>query len=279
MRTIHSDEIKNAIHNLFLDACSNLGDDVKTSLENALEIETSQYGKNILSQLIENLELAREKQRPCCQDTGMAIVFADIGQDIHIQGDSLFSAINDGVKSAYKEGFMRNSVLDPLSRINTGNNTPPVVHYDIVPGDTIALHVAPKGFGSENSSALAMLKPSDGILGVENFIIDRIKNFGAFACPPLVLGVGIGGTMEKAALLSKRQLLRNVGQKSDDPELAELETRLKNKANNLGIGPMGLGGNTTVLAVHADKYPTHLAGLPVALSVQCHACRHKSIVL
>ena len=242
------------------------------------ELNALPFGKEILSQLISNIEIAREKQMPACQDTGLAVVFADIGQDVHIEGD-LFKAIEEGVRQGYKDGYLRASSVSPLTRQNPGDNTPPIVHYDIVPGDKLTLNIAPKGFGSENMSALKMLTPSSGIEGVKAFIIDTVKTAGANPCPPIVLGVGIGGTMEKAALIAKRQLLREIGSKNPDPYLAELEAELLSKINDLGIGPGGLGGDTTALAVFIDTYPTHIAGLPVAVNMQCHAARHKTVVL
>ena len=276
MRTIQADTLTSALQSLLLDACSNLGGDVETALNQALQTERSETARSILTQLLDNLCLARQKQRPCCQDIGMAMVFLDIGQDVHIAGGDLHQAITEGVRRAYTKGCLRKSVLHPLTRKNTGDNTPPIVHIDIVPGDRLTLSVAPKGFGSENASALRMLKPSDGLPGVEQFIVDTVRQNGPFACPPLVVGIGIGGT---AALIAKRQLLRDVGAPNNDPKLANLEARLLQKINALGIGPMGLGGDTTALAVHIGLYPTHLAGLPVAICLQCHAARHKTVTL
>jgi len=208
----------------------------------------------------------------------MAVVFADVGQDVHIEGD-FFAAVEQGVREAYTQGYLRKSVLDPLTRKNTGDNTPPVLHTQIVPGDRLTLSVAPKGFGSENAGALKMLRPADAVDGIEAFVVDVVRQNGPFACPPLVVSVGIGGTMEKAALMAKRQLLRDVGAPGQDADIAALEQRLLEKINALGIGPMGLGGDTTALAVHAAKYPTHIAGLPVAVNIQCHAARHKTVTL
>ena len=279
MRTIRAEEITKAVHELVLSACSDLGEDVENALLRALDTERDPNGRDILGQLVENLRLARAAGRPCCQDTGMAVVFADVGQDVHIEGGGLFEAVENGVRGAYKEGYLRKSVLHPLSRENTGDNTPPVLHTEIVPGETLTLQVAPKGFGSENAGALAMLKPSDGVGGIERFVVDTVARTGAFACPPLVVGVGVGGTMEKAALVAKRQLLRDVGAPAVDPAVAALEARLLERINALGIGPMGLGGDTTALAVHAGLYPTHIAGLPVAVNIQCHAARHKRVTL
>ena len=279
LRTIRAEEITKAVSELVLSACSDLGEDVENALLRALENERDPNGRDVLGQLVENLRLARAAGRPCCQDTGITVVFADVGQDVHIEGGNLYEAVENGVRTAYTEGCLRKSVLHPLTRKNTGDNTPPVLHVEIVPGDRLTLHVAPKGFGSENASALAMLTPSDGVCGIERFVVDTVARSGAFACPPLVVGVGIGGTMEKAALVAKRQLLRDVGAPASDPDAAALEARLLERINALGIGPMGLGGDTTALAVHAGLYPTHLAGLPVAVNVQCHAARHKRVTL
>lgn len=278
MRTIQAGAITAALRDLLTDACSNLGADVEAALLRAQKTESSPIGRDILGQLVENLRLARACVRPCCQDTGMAVVFADVGQDVHIKGD-FFAGVEQGVREAYTQGYLRKSVLDPLTRKNTGDNTPPVLHTEIVPGDRLTLSVAPKGFGSENAGALKMLRPADAADGIEAFVVDTVRRNGPFACPPLVVSVGIGGTMEKAALIAKRQLLRDVGAPSQDPDIAALERRLLEKINALGIGPMGLGGDTTALAVHAVKFPTHIAGLPVAVNIQCHAARHKTVTL
>jgi len=278
MREINAQLITDTVRQMCIDACCDMPENIYIALQKAKERERSPFGKEILSQLISNIEISREKQMPACQDTGMAVIFADVGQDVHIEGD-LFGAIEQGVRQGYKDGYLRASTTDPLSRKNPGDNTPPIVHYNIVPGDKLTLHMAPKGFGSENMSALKMLTPSSGLEGVKAFIIDTVKDAGANPCPPIVLGIGIGGTMEKAALIAKRQLLREVGEVNPDPDLAALENELLAQINNLGIGPGGLGGDTTALAVFIDTYPTHIAGLPVAVNMQCHAARHKSAIL
>lgn len=278
MRVLDSQLITETIRQMCIDTCCNIPDNIYNALSEAKETERSPFGKEILSQLIKNIEIAKEQQMPACQDTGMAVVFADIGQDLHIDGD-IFEAIQEGVKQGYKDGYLRASTVTPLSRQNPGDNTPPIVHYNIVPGDKLTLHLAPKGFGSENMSALKMLKPASGIEGVKEFIIKTVETAGANPCPPIVVGVGIGGTMEKAALMAKRQLLRDVDSVNPDPFLADLEAELLEKINALGIGPGGLGGDTTALAVFVDTYHTHIAGLPVAVNMQCHAARHKTVVL
>lgn len=278
MRELDSKVITETIRQMCIDTCCNIPQNVYDALKSAKEKERSPFGQEILSQLIKNIEIAKERQMPACQDTGMAVVFADIGQDVHINGD-LFAAITEGVKQGYRDGYLRASTVTPLSRKNPGDNTPPIVHYDIVPGDKITLSLAPKGFGSENMSALKMLKPSSGIEGVKEFIIETVSSAGANPCPPIVVGVGIGGTMEKAALIAKRQLLRDLDSVNPDPALAAMEAELLEKINCLGIGPGGLGGDTTALAVFIGQYHTHIAGLPVAVNMQCHAARHKTVVL
>jgi len=278
MRVIDSKLITETVRQMCIDTCCNIPQNIYAALKSAKEKERSPFGREILSQLITNIEIAKEKQMPACQDTGMAVIFADIGQDVHIEGD-LFAAIEEGVRQGYRDGYLRASTVTPLSRKNPGDNTPPIVHYDIVQGDKLTLSMAPKGFGSENMSALKMLKPSSGIEGVKEFIIDTVKTAGANPCPPIVVGVGIGGTMEKAALMAKRQLLRDVDSINPDPFLKDMEAELLEKINALGIGPGGLGGDTTALAVFIDTYNTHIAGLPVAVNMQCHAARHKTVVL
>lgn len=278
MRIIEAELITDTIRQMCIDSCCDMPENVYNALKNAKEKERSPFGKEILSQLITNIEIAREKRMPACQDTGMAVVFVDIGQDVHINGD-LFKAIEQGVSQGYKQGYLRASTVTPIDRKNPGDNTPPIVHYDIVPGDKLTLNIAPKGFGSENMSALKMLTPSSGLEGVKEFIIETVKKAGANPCPPIVVSVGIGGTMEKAALMAKRQLLREIGSVNPDKFLADLETELLNKINDLGIGPGGLGGDTTALAVFIDTYETHIAGLPVAVNMQCHAARHKTVIL
>jgi len=276
MRLVQAAQLIEPIRRLCLRACCNLPDDAVSALSSAREAETAgSAARNVLDQLLENQQLAREKFRPICQDTGMAVVFADIGQDVFIQGD-LTAAVNEGVRLAYTEGYLRKSVLDPLTRVNTGDNTPAVLHVRFVEGDRITLTVAPKGFGSENMSRLFMLPPSAGIEGILTHILTTVKDAGASACPPVVVGVGIGGTMESCALLAKRQLLRPLGEPAEREDVAAIEREALLRINASGIGPMGLGGAVSALAVHAAVEPTHIAGLPLAVNIQCHACRHAS---
>jgi fumarate hydratase subunit alpha len=248
---------------------------MEAALINAGESEISPLGKQVLSQLRENLKIADEDMIPICQDTGMAVVFVEMGQEVHITGASLSDAINEGVRKGYTEGYLRKSVVgDPLERVNTGDNTPAVIHYDIVPGDSFKLTVAPKGFGSENMSRVFMLKPAEGIEGVKNAVLTAVNDAGPNACPPMVVGVGIGGTFEKAAIMAKRALLRPAGEHSEIPYVSDLEKELLEKINKSGIGPGGLGGRMTALAVNILTYPTHIAGLPVAINICCHVNRH-----
>lgn len=257
-----------------------LGTDVKLALKTAFQNEEAPVGKEILGQLVENADIASAEEVPICQDTGYAVVFLEIGQDVHISGGELYAAVNEGVRIGYREGFLRKSIAgDPLERKNTGDNTPAVIHTTIVSGDKLKITVAPKGGGSENMSALKMLKPAEGVSGVKNFVLDTVKAAGPNACPPLVIGVGIGGTMEKAALMAKEALLRPLGQKNMKPEIAALEADLLAAVNNLGIGPQGLGGSNTALAVHIETYAAHIASLPVAVNLNCHVARHKSAVI
>lgn len=275
MRQVHIEEIINTIKLQCMDSNYNINDDIFCSLENYYNREISPIGKDILLQLKENAILAREKQIPICQDTGMAVVFFELGQDVQIVGGNLTDAINEGVRQGYKEGYLRKSIVkDPFIRQNTNDNTPAVIHYDIVAGDKIKIVVAPKGFGSENMSRIYMLKPSDGIEGVKKAVLETVEESGGNACPPMIIGVGIGGTFEKAALLSKKALLRSINENSSIPYIKELEIELLKKINCLGIGPQGLGGYTTVLGVNIEVFPTHIAGLPVAINIGCHATRH-----
>ena len=276
MRLVQAAQLIEPVRRLCLRACCNLPQDVAAALSAAQSREEQgSAAKNVLDQLLENQHLAREKNRPICQDTGMAVVFADIGRDAHIEGD-LTAAVNEGVRLAYTEGYLRKSVLDPITRVNTGDNTPAVLHIRLVDGDRVTLTVAPKGFGSENMSRLVMLPPSAGIEGILTHILTTVKDAGASACPPVVVGVGIGGTMESCALLAKRQLLRPLGEPAEREDVAAIEREALKRINQSGIGPMGLGGMTTALAVHAAAEHTHIAGLPVAVNIQCHACRHAS---
>ncbi|HIQ71222.1 MAG TPA: fumarate hydratase [Candidatus Onthenecus intestinigallinarum] len=279
MREIDIGRIEETVYALCRSACCEIGEDVLTLLEQGLARERSPFGREILRQLIENDRLACARHMPICQDTGMAVVFMDVGQDVHLAGGDLTQAVDSAVRRAYRDGCFRNSVLDPLTRKNTGDNTPAVLYTRIVPGEQVEIAVAPKGFGSENMSRLGMLTPSQGLEGVLDFVVETVRLAGANPCPPVVVGVGIGSTAEGCMLLAKRQLLRDAGAPSPDPELAQIERELLERINRLGIGPQGLGGDVTALAVHAAKAPTHLAGLPVAVNMQCHAARHKRAVL
>ena len=275
MRTIHTEEIISNIRQMCIEANHMLTPDMQKALECAVADEKSTIGQKVLGQLQDNLQIAQEDTIPICQDTGMAVVFLEIGQDVHFEGGSLTDAINEGVRQGYVDGYLRKSVVkDPLIRENTKDNTPAVIHYVLVPGDKVKITVAPKGFGSENMSRIFMLKPADGIEGVKNAILTAVKDAGPNACPPMVVGVGIGGTFEKCALLAKKALTRPVGERSSIPYVKELEEELLATINRLGIGPGGLGGSTTALAVNIDTYPTHIAGLPVAVNICCHVNRH-----
>ena len=275
MRTVHVEEITRNIKEMCIEANHFLSPDMKEAMENAVATEKSPLGCQILGQLKENMQIAGEDMIPICQDTGMAVIFMEIGQDIHFEGGLLSNAVNEGVRQGYVEGFLRKSVVkDPLIRENTKDNTPAVIHYEIVAGDKVKITVAPKGFGSENMSRVFMLKPADGIEGVKNAVLTAVKDAGPNACPPMVVGVGIGGTFEKCTILAKKALTRKVGSHSDIPYVKEMEEELLKKINGLGIGPGGLGGTTTALAVNINTYPTHIAGLPVAINICCHVNRH-----
>ena len=275
MRTIHTDEITKCIKEMCMQVNVDLSPDVKDALLAGKEKEESPIGKQILEQLEKNLEIAKESQIPICQDTGMAVVFLEIGQDVHLEGGALEDAVNEGVRQGYVEGYLRKSVVgDPLIRENTKDNTPAVLHTRIVDGDQVKIKVAPKGFGSENMSRVFMLKPAEGIEGVKDAVLTAVKDAGPNACPPMVVGVGIGGTFEKCALMAKEALTREVGSHSEIEYVKELEEELLTKINSLGIGPGGLGGTTTALAVNINTYPTHIAGLPVAVNICCHVNRH-----
>lgn len=280
MREVSTDEITKNIKEMCIEANYILSDDVKNKIINSAAVENSEIGKKILSQLEENMEIAEREQIPICQDTGMAVVFIKIGQEVHITGGSLEDAINQGVREGYTEGYLRKSVVkDPLIRENTKDNTPAIIHYEITPGDKVEITVAPKGFGSENMSRVCMLKPADGIEGVKNAVIETVKLAGPNACPPVVVGVGIGGTFEKCALLAKKALTRDINSESSIEYVAELENELLDEINNLNIGPGGLGGKITALGVNIETYPTHIAGLPVAINMCCHVNRHKKRIL
>ncbi len=280
MRTIDVKEIVTTVEKMCIQANIQLGEDVIAALEKSIQEEDSPIGRGIMEKLVENANLAREKDMPICQDTGMAVFFIEIGQEVQFIGGSLTQAINEGARRGYKEGYLRKSVVsDPLLRKNSGDNTPAVIHYDIVQGDHVKIVFAPKGFGSENMSAIKMLNPSDGEKGVIAFVEETISKAGPNPCPPIVVGVGIGGTMEKAALLAKKALTRKIGSNNEQEHFKTLEKKLLQRVNCLGIGPQGLGGNTTALAVHVEAFPTHIAGLPVAVNINCHAARHVEVTL
>lgn len=280
MRQIQVEKIIEQVAGLCIKANCIISEDIKEAFEVRKEEEQSPIGRDILNQLLENAEIAKNQKKPICQDTGMAVVFVEIGQEVEIQGSSLEEAINEGVRQGYEKGYLRKSVVkDPIYRENTGDNTPAVIHYEIKQGSQLKITVAPKGFGSENMSRIYMLKPADGIEGVKNAIIETVENAGPNACPPIILGVGIGGTFEKAALIAKKALLRDVHDHSPVPYVKELEIEMLDKINKLGIGPQGLGGRTTALAIHINTYPTHIAGLPVAINISCHVTRHESVIL
>lgn len=275
IRTINIKEITTNIKEMCIEANHFLSEDMERAMKQAEKAEQSPLGKQILEQLEENLQIAADDMIPICQDTGMAVIFLEIGQDVHLQGGSLEDAVNEGVRQGYVEGFLRKSVVkDPLIRENTKDNTPAVIHYKIVEGSQVKIKVAPKGFGSENMSRVFMLKPADGIEGVKQAVLTAVKEAGPNACPPMVVGVGIGGTFEKCALMAKEALTREVGTHSDIQYVKEMEEELLAKINSLGIGPGGLGGTTTALAVNINTYPTHIAGLPVAINICCHVNRH-----
>ncbi len=279
MRSIHVDDIVRTVRDLAIRANTELGEDVLRAFEAALEREESPTGRDILKRLIENAQIARDEKIPMCQDTGFAVVFVDMGQDVHIEGGSLREAIEEGVRQGYRDGYLRKSICHPFTRQNTGDNTPAIIHIDLQPGDHFRLTMAPKGGGSENMSRVTMLTPAVGIQGVKDFVVQRVKESGPNPCPPTIVGVGIGGTFEQAALLAKKALLRPLGSPNPDPELQTLETDWLEAVNRLGIGPQGLGGRITSLAVHIQMMPCHIASLPVAVNIQCHAARHKEASL
>ncbi|WP_326910527.1 fumarate hydratase [Sedimentibacter sp. MB31-C6] len=280
MRNISSINITKAIKELCIEANYYIPEDVITKIEEAKKSEPWSMAKDILDKILTNIEIAKNEDVPVCQDTGMACVFIEIGQDVHIIDGLLEDAINEGVRQGYNEGYLRKSVVeDPLIRVNTKDNTPAIIYYDIVPGDKLKITVAPKGFGSENMSQIKMLKPSDGIEGVKDFVLNVVKEAGPNPCPPTVVGIGIGGTFDKAAYLAKKALIRPLTEQNSEEFYANLENEILEKINNLGIGPQGFGGKTTALKVNIETYPTHIAGLPVAVNINCHVTRHKSILL
>jgi fumarate hydratase subunit alpha len=280
MRTIDAATITNTVAQLCMEANYNLGEDMLKAFERARQTERSALGCGVLEMMKENAQLARTQRLPYCQDTGFVICFVDVGQDVHISGGLLDEAINEGVRRGYREGYLRASIVsDPFRRKNTGDNTPAVIHVQIVPGDKLTLMLMAKGGGCENRSKFKMCTPAEGVEGAMDFVLDCLKNAGPDACPPLIAGVGVGGTFEKAALLSKRALFRWVGEPNPNPELHALEQELLEKANKLGIGPQGYGGDTTAFAIHINTYPCHIASLPVAVTIECHAHRHKEAAL
>lgn len=279
MRQILTQNITAAVRDLCISANTQLGEDVVNALQNALEIEESPIGKDILRNLIINADIARSEGIPLCQDTGLAVVFMEIGQDIHVVGGSLKEAIEEGVRQGYQDGYLRKSTCDILTRQNRRDNTPPIVHFDIVTGDALKIIVVPKGGGSENMSRVTVFTPAQGIQGVKDFVVNRVRESGANPCPPTIIGIGLGGTIEQAALLAKKSLLRPLGSVNPDKDLAKLEQDWLTEINNLGIGPGGLGGRITSLAVHILATPSHIASIPVAVNIQCHSARHKEVEL
>jgi fumarate hydratase subunit alpha len=279
MREISVKEITNVVRDLCIDANYNLGEDVLSALDKAINEEASPTAKEVLKELVENATIAREEKAPICQDCGLAVVFVEIGQDIHFTGGNLKTAINEGVRKGYEQGYLRKSACHPISRKNTGDNTPAIIHLDIVPGDKVKIIVAPKGGGSENMSRVTMLTPAAGMEGVKEFVVNRIKESGSNPCPPTIVGIGVGGTFERSAILAKKALLRPLGQRNPDSELAKIEEEILARIKKLGIGPMGYGGITTSLEVFLEMEPCHIASLPVAVNIQCHAARHKEAVL
>ena len=281
MREIDCKTITENIKRLCIDANYHLPEDIENKIYESIEEEPYELAKNTLVNIKDNFEISKEGIFPICQDTGMACIFIEIGQDVHIIGGDLSAAINEGVRQGYEEGYLRKSVVDDavFTRINTKDNTPAIINYEIVPGDKLRMIVAPKGFGSENMCKIKMLKPSDGVEGIKEFVVETVKNAGPNACPPLVIGVGIGGNFDRVALLSKKAMLRKTGTKNKDERYARLEEELLEEVNNLGIGPAGYGGKTTALSLNIENFPTHIAGMPVAVSICCHVARHKEVIL
>jgi len=280
MRNIQASEISHKVAELCQEANFDLGEDVLQALNRAIERETFPLAKDVLGQIIENAAIAREERVPMCQDCGVAVFFVELGQDVHISGGDITQAIDEGVRVGYRDGYLRKSmVASPINRVNTGDNTPAIIHFRIVPGDRLRIIFAPKGAGSENMSALGMLKPADGVSGIKNFVVECVREAGSNPCPPIIVGVGIGGTFEKAAIMAKEALLRPIGPNSTSKEIASLEVDLLQEINSLGIGPAGFGGITTALAVNIEAFPCHIGSLPVAVNINCHAARHKEILI
>jgi len=279
IREISNRKIIEVVRDLCIDANYNLGNDVLHAFDKAIEAEESATGIEVLKELKENARIAREEKAPICQDCGLAVVFIDIGQDVHITGGDLNDAINEGVRQGYEDGYLRKSACHPFTRKNTGDNTPAIIHIQIVPGDKIKIVFAPKGGGAENMSRVTMLTPAVGIEGVKDFVVNRVKESGSNPCPPTVIGIGVGGTFERSAILAKKAILRDIGNRNSDPELATIEEEILIRINKLGIGPMGYGGNTTSFDVFLEIEPCHIASLPVAVNIQCHAGRHKEAII
>lgn len=280
MKAIHFNTIIDAVEKLCIEANYNLGNDVMLSLKKAMIAEESPLGREVFKRLIENATIAHEERVPMCQDTGLTVLFVELGQDLYIEGGLLTDALNEGVRRGYEKGYLRKSVVkDPFDRVNTNDNTPAIIHYDLVPGDELHIIVAPKGAGSENMGGLKMCKPSDGLEGVMQFVVDTVDKAGGNPCPPIIVGVGVGGNMEKATCLAKKSLTRDVGVHNPEERLAKIEEELLERINKLGIGPQGYGGVNTALAVNLEVYPTHIAMLPVAVNINCHASRHKAVTL
>ena len=279
MREIDVKLITEKVRNLCMEANTDLGDDMFQAFDRAMEKEESSMGLEILKELKENARIAKEEKVPICQDTGFTVVFVELGQDVHLIGGNLVEAIHEGVRQGYRDGYLRKSICHPFTRANTGDNTPAIIHTEVVPGEKVKIIVAPKGGGSENMSRVVMLTPSDGIEGIKRFVVQRVKESGSNPCPPTIVGIGIGGTFEQAALLAKKSLLRSLGSKNPDSELEKLESEILTEINKLGIGPQGLGGRTTSLAVHILMMPCHIASFPLAVNIQCHAQRHKEALI
>jgi fumarate hydratase subunit alpha len=279
MREISVDEITSFVKQLCIDANYDLVEDVLSALDKAIEEEESPTAREVLNELIENATIARQEKAPICQDCGLAVVFVEIGQDVHFTGGDLKEAINEGVRQGYNDGYLRKSACHPITRKNTGDNTPAIIHLDIVPGDRVKIIVAPKGGGSENMSRVTMLTPAVGMEGIAEFVVNRVREAGSNPCPPTIIGIGVGGTFERSAILAKKSLLRSLGQRNPDPELAKIEEDILARIKRLGIGPMGYGGTTTSLDVFLEMEPCHIASLPVAINIQCHAARHKEAVI
>ncbi|MBN2438849.1 MAG: fumarate hydratase [Deltaproteobacteria bacterium] len=279
MREIRAEKISQAVRDLCIEANTDLGEDLLKAYEVGMRSEESPIGREIFQRILENARIAREKGLAVCQDTGLVVVFVDMGQDVHVTGGDLCAAIHEGVRRGYLEGYFRSSVVEPLTREISGDNSPAIIHVSIVPGSGLVLNLIPKGFGGENFSKVVLFPPSVGISGVRDFILETIKKAGSSPCPPIIVGVGIGGTMEKAAILAKRSLLRPLGSSHPDPMVAAMERELLDEINKLGIGPQGLGGTVTALDVHIETFPTHIASIPVAVNIQCHCHRHKDVIL